>query len=128
MHGVVAKRAGLPTAVVFARRNGAAPGSPPPAASQARPIDRADARWGGVRAVSDDTRFAVAPLRSAYRREEFVDFELEVIALAGKLLRRGEHLRGGGAGLARAAVDVGDVGGDHGGAFGGFADIARNLA
>src|SRR3954453_7832442 len=55
------------------------------------------------------TDFAVAPLRSPYRREEFVDFKLEMIAFAGERLRRGENLRRRGAGFAGAAIDVSDV-------------------
>jgi hypothetical protein len=43
---------------------------------------RADAGWDGIRAVFEDASFAGAPLRGAYRREEFVDFKLEVIALS----------------------------------------------
>src|SRR4051812_20372488 len=71
---------------------------------------------------------AGAPLRSAYRRKEFVDFELEVIALRRQRLGRCQHLRGGRTGLAGAAVDIADVGGDLRGAFGGLADIAGDLA
>ena len=32
-------------------------------------------------------------LRGAYRQEEFVDFELEMVALGRQRLRRGENLR-----------------------------------
>jgi len=45
-------------------------------------LGRADAGWvDGIRAVFEDTSVAVAPLRRPNRREEFVDFELEMIAL-----------------------------------------------
>src|SRR6516165_3472200 len=42
---------------------------------------------------------ALAPSGRAYRREELADLELEAAAVLGERLRRGEHLRGGRAGL-----------------------------
>jgi hypothetical protein len=51
-------------------------------------------------------------LRRPHRREELIDLALEVVAVARERLRRGEHLRGGRTGLAGAAIDVGDLGGD----------------
>src|ERR1700682_2867865 len=61
------------------------------------------------------------------RTEEFADLELEAAAVAGQRLRRGEHWRGGRAGLAGAALHVGDVGGDLLGAVGCLLHLARNL-
>jgi hypothetical protein len=46
----------------------------------------------------------------AHRVEELADFKLEPVAVAGQRLRRGENLRRGRAGLAGAALHVGDVG------------------
>ena len=49
----------------------------------------------------------------AHRLEEFGDLELETVAVARQRLRRGENVRRGGLRLGRAALHVGDVGGDH---------------
>src|SRR5450755_3301313 len=62
-----------------------------------------------------------------HRIEEFADFELEAVAVAGQRLRRRENLRRGRSGLAGAALHVGDVGGDLLGALGGLLDVAGNL-
>src|SRR5712664_714330 len=62
-----------------------------------------------------------------HRVEELADFELEAIAVAGQRLCRGENLRRGRAGLAGAALHVGDVGGYLLGAVGGLLDVAGNL-
>ena len=48
----------------------------------------------------------------SHRLEKLADLELEAAAVAGQHLRRGQHLRGRRAGLARAALHVGDVGRD----------------
>ena len=66
-------------------------------------------------------------LSGAHRIEELADFELEAVAVAGQRLRRGEHLRRGRAGLAGAALHVGDVGRDLHGALSGLLHVAGNL-
>ena len=62
-----------------------------------------------------------------HRIEELADFELEAVAVAGQRLRRGENLRRGRAGLAGAALHVGDVGGDLLGALRRLLHVAGNL-
>src|SRR5437870_3271955 len=54
-------------------------------------------------------------------------FGREVEALARKRLRRNQRLRGGSAGFARAAIDIGDVGCDLGGPMGGLLNVAGNF-
>src|SRR5882672_11948398 len=59
--------------------------------------------------------------------QELVDLDPETAALARERPCRGEnHLRGR-AGLARAPVDVGDVGRDQRGALRGLLDVVRYL-
>ena len=62
-----------------------------------------------------------------YRVEELADLELEAVAVAGQRLRRREHLRGGRAGLAGAALHVGDIGRDLLGALRGLLHVAGNF-
>ena len=66
-------------------------------------------------------------LRGAHSREELIDFELEPIAFCRKRLRRRKNLGGSGAGFARSAVHICNVGHDLRGALGGPVNIERNL-
>src|ERR1700688_4430326 len=63
----------------------------------------------------------------AHRVKELADLELEAVAVAGQRLRRRQHLRGGHAGVAGAALHVGDIGRDLHGAFRGLLHVAGNL-
>src|SRR5664279_3900425 len=62
-----------------------------------------------------------------HRIEELADLELEPVAVAGQRLRCGKNLRRGRAGLAGAALHVGDVGRDLLGALGCLLHVAGNL-
>src|SRR5665647_2304848 len=66
-------------------------------------------------------------LSCPYGGEELADLELETVAVAGKRLRRRQHLRRGRAGLAGAALHVGDVGRDLLRALRGLLHVAGNL-
>src|ERR1700722_12559741 len=55
-------------------------------------------------------RPGASPSGGTHRGEELALLVLDAFALVGELLRRGEHLRGGEAGLGRAAIDLADVG------------------
>src|SRR3954466_11481217 len=55
-------------------------------------------------------------LRGPDGSEKLVDLGLQPLVLVRQQLRRGQDLGGGGAGVAGAAVDVGDGGRDLGGA------------
>src|SRR4051812_17050927 len=61
------------------------------------------------------------------RIQKPADFELEAMAVARQRLRRREHLRGGGAGLAGTALHVRNVGGNLLGSAGGLLHVARNF-
>ena len=66
-------------------------------------------------------------LRGAHRIQEPADFELEAVAVAGQRLRRRQHLRRRRAGLAGAALHVGDVGRDLLGALRRLLHVAGDL-
>src|SRR3954471_13454953 len=99
------------------------------AATFLRTYENSTARMPGGTASArfSKLRAAGASLRSAYRREEFVDFGAKMMALGRQRLCRGENLCGGRAGLGGAAIDVGDAGRDLTGALGRLADIAGDL-
>ncbi|WP_376708877.1 methyl-accepting chemotaxis protein, partial [Bradyrhizobium japonicum] len=66
-------------------------------------------------------------LRRAHGPQEFSDFVLQPVAVGRQHLGGRKHLRGRRAGLGRAALHVGDVGGDLLGAVSGLLHVARDL-
>src|SRR4051794_34369901 len=66
--------------------------------------------WRAARPANYPARWLNAGLGRPDRIQELANLGLEACAIAGQHLRRRQDLRGSRAGLARAALHVGDVG------------------